>query len=272
MYKFLILLLIILGLASCSSNTKIPDSKKEIKAPIKQSIKYWEPKAKGYKPQCMHTEGVAHLMKYMKEDTNVMVLELSQVVEYPKAVKYLKGRGVKLQCYFSASYEDWRDDADLYPEEAKGKKMDNWDELWGDFRKPSLQDFLEKRMKVAKEKGCDGIEIDNTDITFNDVGFKVTLEENMDALIELSERAHKNGLSIFLKNSVGMARELQPYFEGVNNESCQRYNECDNFVSFVVNKKPVFEIEYRKRNCKPYPGHVVHYKRGYFKKKFKVCE
>lgn len=287
--KNLIVLFLLVAVFGCSSSTKtpkppevpptvvVPEEKPEEKPipkeePKQEEISHWKPSAIGFMPQCMHLSGTEHLDKYLNKHTNVLVLELSQVEMYRKEiVPYIKERNIKLQCYFSASYEEWRGDERFFPEDAKGKKMDGWDELWGDFTKVSLQKFLGKRMDRAKRYGCDGIEIDNTDIAFNDVGFDVTKKENIASLKILAKMAHDRGLGIFLKNSGAMASRLHKHFDGVNNESCQRYNECDDFQTFVDRKKPVYEIEYRKRECNPFLGHHVQYKSGYFSKTYKDC-
>ena len=204
-------------------------------------------------------------------DVDVVNLELSQIQRYLEP-NFFKNRNIKLVCYFSASYESWRLDADLYPKDAIGNKMREWNESWGNIDKESLKTFLEGRMNLAQSLGCDAIEIDNTDPAFNteETGFIITKEQNKDALIDLSNRAHKKKLAIFLKNTSDLAKELEPYFEGVFNEQCAQYNECSVYYSFVKAGKPVFQVEYD--TCKVVPGHVIYKKDDYFSKNYTVCK
>lgn len=230
----------------------------------------WEPTLEKF--QILHVKGQRDLEGKLDEDTKIVVLELSQLT--PSMVQWLHTVRVRVIAYFSASFEKWRDDAKLYPEDAKGKKMSGWNELWGDLTKDSLKDFLTKRMDLAKSYGCDAIEIDNTDIAWNKVGFSVTPQENYEALVDLSDRAHARGLAIFLKNTGDIAEELSEHFDGVLNESCAKYNECHDFNSFIEKGKPCFGIEYRSKDLKPRDGWRVQYKEDdeYFGNDFERAE
>ncbi|MBT3980189.1 MAG: endo alpha-1,4 polygalactosaminidase [Bacteriovoracaceae bacterium] len=229
--------------------------------------KYWKPHPQNF--QIIHLDKIKNPWKIIK-DNSLVNTELDQIT--PEFMHESKRRGVRVVAYFSASFEKWRADAPKYPKKAKGKKMGDWDELWGDISKKELRDFLEIRMKKAKALGVDGIEIDNTDIAYNEVGFKVSPEENLQALIDLASRAHKHGLAIFLKNTGDLAQELAKHFDGVFSESPIRYNEYDDFLPFINKGRPVYIIEYQRRFCTPVAGAVVQLKKDYFSTNYKICE
>ncbi len=149
-------------------------------------------------------------------------------------------------CYFSAgSLEPWRSDVDALPSEVIGKKMSGWDEYWLDISKiDKLADIMKARLDLAVEKGCDGVEPDNIDAYQNDSGFPLTGQDQLNYNKFLAEEAHKRGLSIGLKNDLGQAAELEPYFDWALNESCYQYNECHLLLPFIENNKAVFGVEY----------------------------
>ena len=236
--------------------------------PKENKVSWWQPKF-GLTFHIQHIKNKEEARKLPHVD--VINLELSHVQKY-LGPNFFKSTDKKLVCYFSASFEDWRSDADLYPKDAMGHAMAEWNESWGNIYKRSLRDFLENRMDLAQSLGCDAIEIDNTDPAFNaqEAGFNITPKQNKEALIDLAGRSHKRNMAIFLKNTGDLAAELEPHFDGVFNEQCGQYNECDDFEAFVKAGKPVFQVEYH--TCKPFEGHVVHRKAGYFEVDYTVCK
>jgi hypothetical protein len=67
-------------------------------------------------------------------------------------------------CYFSAgTYEPWREDAGLFRDSDKGKKMEDWDEWWLDLKSANVKSIMEARIKRAAEAGCHAIDPDNID-------------------------------------------------------------------------------------------------------------
>jgi len=66
-------------------------------------------------------------------------------------INKLKLKGKIVICYFSAgSYEDWREDANKFPQEAIGEKMEGWDERWVDIRNKTIREIMKLRMDLAK--------------------------------------------------------------------------------------------------------------------------
>lgn len=217
--------------------------------------------------QIFHFDGLSQF-KNKLGTVDVVTLELEQVEEVPgkQVTDHAHLKGVKVICYTSEGYEDWRTDAAQYPRDAWGREMEDWDgERWGDPRKPSLHAFLAKRMDRAVARGCDGIELDNMDQHSNveESGIKITKAENIAAQIKLAELAHSKGLAIMAKNAGDIARELAPHFDGVYIEQCNKYDECDEYQPY--RGKPVAMLEYGLTSCAPFTGAVCNKQSGYFK-------
>jgi len=103
------------------------------------------------------------------------------------------------------------------------------------------------RLKLAKEKGCDGVDPDNVNGYEKNTGFNLTYSDQLEFNIFLSEEAHKMGLLIGLKNDLNQINDLVDYFDFSVNEECHQYNECDLLMAFINNNKPVFNIEYDEK-------------------------
>lgn len=151
-------------------------------------------------------------------------------------------------CYFSAgTHEDWREDADTFPNSVIGKPLAEWPgEHWLDIRQLDiLQPIMEKRLDLAVEKGCDGVDPDNVDAYQNDSGFALEDDDQLAYAIWLAEAAHERGLSIGLKNNLGQVEILVDYYDWALNEQCFFYDECELLLPFIEANKAVFGIEYR---------------------------
>lgn len=164
-------------------------------------------------------------------------------------IKDIQSSGGKVICYFSAgSFEDWRDDKDLFDKKEIGHMLDDWPgESWLDIRSSNVRDIMMKRLDIAKKKGCDGVEPDNVDGYTNDPGFDLTGQDQIKFNLFLAEEAHKRNLSIGLKNDLDQIDVLQPYFDFAVNEQCFEYSECEVLMPFIANGKPVLNAEYKKK-------------------------
>ena len=151
-------------------------------------------------------------------------------------VASLHAQGRVVIAYFSAgSWEDWRPDADDFPDSVKGNNNGWPGEKWLDVRQLDvLGPIMEARMDLAVQKGFDGVEPDNVDGYDNDSGFNIFL----------ANAAHQRGLSVCLKNDVGQVVDLEPYFDWALNEECYNYNECDELLPFIDAGKAVMHVEY----------------------------
>ena len=156
--------------------------------------------------------------------------------------------GRRVICYFSAgSFESWREDALLFPEEVLGKKMDGWDERWLDIRDQRVKKIMLSRLDLAHKKGCDGVEPDNVDGFENDTKFALKSTDQLLYNLFLAKEAHKRGLAVGLKNDLSQIPELVDYFDFALNEECHQFHECADLKPFIASNKPVFNAEYSKK-------------------------
>lgn len=177
-------------------------------------------------------------------DYNKIVIDMEDSTK--QEISDLKNKGIEVFCYISAgSYEDWRSDADTFPENIKGNALDGWaGENWLDISNPTTLNIMEKRIDRAKEKGCDGMDFDNVDGYTNDTGFNLVYTDQLNYNKKLSSYAHYKGMKTILKNDLDQLDDLMNYFDYAVNESCNEYNECDMYKSWTDNGKTVFNIEY----------------------------
>jgi hypothetical protein len=157
----------------------------------------------------------------------------------------LKAQGRNVICYFSAgSYEDWRPDANQFPASALGRRNGWPGERWLDIRNATVRDIMKRRLDLAVQKGCTGVDPDNVDGYSNRTGFSLTAADQLDYNRFLAAAAHARGLAAGLKNDVEQVADLVASFEFAVNEECVVYSECDLLLPFIRAGKPVFHIEY----------------------------
>lgn len=150
-------------------------------------------------------------------------------------------------CYFSAgSWEEWRPDADAFPDEVIGDPLEGWpDERWLDIRRIDLLGpVMQARLDLAVDKGCNGVEPDNVDGYTNQTGFPLEYSDQINYNTWLAEQAHTRGLSVGLKNDLDQIPDLQAFFDWALNEECFSYEECDALLPFIEDHKAVFGVEY----------------------------
>jgi len=179
-------------------------------------------------------------------DTNkpVEVYDIDGFDAPDSKIATLKGKGIKLICYFSAgSWEDWRPDD--FPSSVKGNNNGWPGEKWLDIRNIAvLGPIMEVRMDLCKARGFDAIEPDNIDGYTNNTGFPLTAADQFAYNTFLAQAAHDRGLSIGLKNDIDQAVTLEPFFDFAINEQCFQYNECEPLLAFIDAGKAVFQVEY----------------------------
>ncbi|KMV29822.1 endo alpha-1,4 polygalactosaminidase [Photobacterium swingsii] len=164
-------------------------------------------------------------------------------------IQGLQQSGKKVICYFSAgSYENWRPDANEFKESDLGNNLDGWPgERWLDIRSTNVFSIMTKRLELAKEKGCDGVELDNMDGYTNNTGVNLTNTDQLAYNRVVANTAHQLNLSIGLKNDLDQILELVDYYDFAINESCTEYNECHLLNPFIQNGKAVLNAEYLKK-------------------------
>jgi hypothetical protein len=178
---------------------------------------------------------------------DVDMYDIDLVNTSQSVIDKLHADGRTVICYFSAgSWEDWRSDADQFPDSIKGNTLEGWpDEKWLDIRQIDiLGPLLEARLDMAVEKSCDGVEPDNVDAYINDSGFPLTFQDQLTFNLWLAQESHSRGLSVGLKNDLDQVNELVSYFDWALNEQCFQYDECETLIPFIKAGKTVFGVEY----------------------------
>lgn len=165
----------------------------------------------------------------------------------------LKNSGKTVVCYMSAgSYEEWRSDKRRFNKTRDlGNPLGSWPgEYYLNIKSSNVRNIMKSRINRAAAAGCDGIEPDNVDAYQASNGLGITAQDQIDYLLFLANYAHSKGLSIGLKNSVGLIKKgkLEKVFDWALNESCYTYNECDLLKPFVAQGKAVFIAMYGKKS------------------------
>ncbi len=172
-------------------------------------------------------------------------------------VSQLHNNGKKAIAYISVgSYENWRSDADRFPNSVKGNNYDGWaGEKYLDIRQIEvLRPIMHDRFVMAKNKGFDAIEPDNIDLhtySSSELGFHISSQDVINYCQMLSEEAHGLGLSIGQKNAADLSDDLVDVFdwallEGVFNEGIDD-NDASVYTDahvYINNNKAVFATEY----------------------------
>lgn len=164
----------------------------------------------------------------------------------PGVVGELHGEGRRTVCAVSAGvWENWRSDADRFPESVRGNSTGWPGERYLDIRRIDvLGPILEARMNLCLKKGHDGIVFENVDGYSNQTGFALTYRDQLAYNRFLAEEARARGLSVGLENDVEQILDLVDYFDWALNEECFEYGECDELRAFVAAGKAVFHVEY----------------------------
>jgi hypothetical protein len=162
-------------------------------------------------------------------------------------VDELHDAGRKVVCYISAgSWENWRPDADEFPDAVLGRSNGWPGERWLDVRKLGLlAPIMMARLDMCETKGFDAVEFDNVDGYQNPTGFRLTGADQLRFNVFLANQAHVRGLTAALKNDLGQISTLVDYYDFALNEQCHQYHECDRLDRFVRAGKAVFGVEYR---------------------------
>ena len=175
------------------------------------------------------------------------VFDLDMFDTSTRLVRKVHASGRRAICYINAgAWESWRPDAARYPRTLKGRDLDGWPgEKWLDIRRLDvLGPILVERVQRCRDKGFDGVEFDNVDGFENDTGFDLSRSDQLALNRWLATTAHANGLAVGLKNTLGLAFELEPSFDFAIVEQCFVYRECGLTAPFVDAGKAVIDIEY----------------------------
>ena len=176
--------------------------------------------------------------------------------ERASVVEAIHAQGDRAICYVSVgTYEPFRDDAKEFPRSLLGKRLDRFEEeRWLDIRRPAkLRPIMEARLDECAAKGFDAVEPDNVDAYQNRSGFRLDGADQLAYNAWVANTVHERGMAVGLKNDLGQAKRLLPYFDFAVNEQCFQYRECGVLERFIADGKPVFGAEYEvktSRFCK----------------------
>ncbi|KAI4213868.1 MAG: hypothetical protein LQ351_003563 [Letrouitia transgressa] len=124
-----------------------------------QALAYWTPS----NGTTWHIE-LDHPLSDTSPDVEVFDLDLFETTA--ATIANLHKGGKRVICYFSAgSYEEWRPDAhDFKNDTDLGNPLDGWPgERWLNVNSPNVRNIMMKRLNLAKNKSCDGVDPDNVD-------------------------------------------------------------------------------------------------------------
>ena len=166
-------------------------------------------------------------------------------------VAALHARGLRVVCYMDAgTYEPGRPDSSTFPTSLKGSGVSGWPgELWLDVRPAgpnyaTLQGIMRARLQVCHDKGFDAVEPDNMDSYQNKPGFATTAADQLAYNEWIATTVHALGLAVFQKNDLDQIATLEPFFDGILDEECNKYSECSALAPYTAAGKPVWDAEY----------------------------
>ena len=177
-------------------------------------------------------------------DVEIYDIDLWSVT--PERRDALRAEGRRILCYFSAgSADDRRDDFGRFASADLGRPLDGYPrERWLDIRSEAVLDVMLRRLDLAVERGCDGVEPDNVDAYLHETGFEITPRDQIAYSRALANAAHRRGLAFAQKNGIAFAADLVDYVDLQLNESCHRFDECHLMAPFSDAGKPILNVEY----------------------------
>jgi hypothetical protein len=165
----------------------------------------------------------------------------------------LRKKGRKVVCYLNAgAWEDWRPDAKRFPEAVMGRGYDGWPgERWLDIRRIDLlAPILLARLDLCRDKGFDGVMLDNVNSHTNRTGFPLSGADQLRFNTWIANEAHTRGLAVGMNNNAEQARQLAPYFDWIVAEGCFSEGWCASLKPFADAGKAVVVIEYTESRAR----------------------
>jgi hypothetical protein len=163
----------------------------------------------------------------------------------------LHAAGKKVVCYMDAgTYEPGRPDASQFPAALLGSDVAGWPgEKWLDIRPsgphyPELQTIMSARFAVCRDNGFDAVEPDNLDSYQNSGGFGATAADQLTYDRWIASTVHGLGLAVLQKNDLDQIPQLVGDFDGILDEECNKFSECDTLAPYVAAGKPAWNAEY----------------------------
>jgi hypothetical protein len=164
----------------------------------------------------------------------------------------LQADGRHYLCYLSAgTFEDFRDDADQFPQSVLGNDAPFRGERWLDVRAPEVRAIMAKRVELLAAKGCDGVPPSSLAVDTADTGFPLTQGDVLDYARWLAERIHGAGMSAGLSARAELTAELWPSFDFALAIDCMAQSQCSEYAVFQTARKPVLHVEFGDESSAP---------------------
>ena len=150
--------------------------------------------------------------------------------------------GRRVICYISVgTYEPWRTDASSFPAAALGDAVADFpNERWLDTRDATVRGLMTRRLDLAAEKHCDGVELSNLSSEGAMTGFA---NDAAGYGRFLAAEAHRRGLGAGLGGGADVAAQLEGDFEWALTEGCLGDGTCAAYAGFGAAQKVVFGVE-----------------------------
>ncbi|KNC86007.1 hypothetical protein SARC_01808 [Sphaeroforma arctica JP610] len=219
-----------------SSSSSTPEATQRAAVPMPKNLALWTNLAWGYKDEVQSDHYIVSVDMFDKSESYIQDLH---------------DDGHWVLCYISVgTIESWRPDANDFPSNCKGLDMADWEgETWFKMTDQSCWPLMESRFKMARDKGCDGIEMDNMDCYVNKcISGKDSSDlkqPQIDYSKFLAETAHDYGMGAGQKNVPALVDSLVNTFDLAVLEECNDYNECGYYNSFRDQNKAIVGVEYK---------------------------
>jgi hypothetical protein len=124
----------------------------------------WQPAVNDtWQIMLLHPPSLAPDATSITPDVSIFDIDLFDTTK--ETIDTLHRLGKKVICYFSAgSYEPNRPDSGDFEKTDIGADLDGWPgEKWLKLGSENVRKIMKKRVELAHEKGCDGVDPDNVD-------------------------------------------------------------------------------------------------------------
>jgi len=179
------------------------------------------------------------------EGAEVLILDAFEST--PSQVSDIKSLNKKVIAVVSVGiWEDWQNDANLFPAELLGVDANGSpNEKYLDIRNNDLLlPLMLNRLNMIKDKGFDGVALNDMDTYSISSGFPLTYQDEINYCRLLLNTAHSLGLSCGQVDALDLVQELSDEFDWLLTNGIFQFNEAQNTVFYVSLGKAVLDIEY----------------------------
>jgi hypothetical protein len=161
------------------------------------------------------------------------------------SIDAMHASGKLVVAYLSAgTREDFRDDADRFPDAAVGNPLANYpNEAWLDVRDATVRSVMAARLDVAQAKRFDGVLPTNMTAYTSDSGFALSAADQLAYTVWLAAEARRRGLSVGMSGDFGRSAELVAHHDFALGYGCLARGTCAQLAPFAAQGKPVLDVE-----------------------------